>query len=68
MVDLGARVRREREARGWRLIDLASRSGLSIGTIRRIEAGEDVLLESVKKVATAFEKTLVELLREDDAA
>jgi len=68
MVGLGARVRREREVRGWRLIDLASRSGLSIGTIRRIEADEDVLLESVKKVATAFGTTAAELLREDDAA
>jgi len=68
MADLGARVRREREARGWRLVDLASRSGLSLGTIRRLEAGEDVLLESAKKVAAAFEKTLVELLQEDDAA
>lgn len=38
-VRLGARLRAEREGRGWSLTDLAERSGVSRATISRVERG-----------------------------
>ena len=37
---LGARLRLEREARGWSLSDLAARSGVSRAMINKVERGE----------------------------
>lgn len=37
---LGARLRAEREARGWSLTDLSERSGVSRGMISKVERGE----------------------------
>jgi len=37
---IGARIRMEREARGWSLTDLAARSGVSRAMIHKIERGE----------------------------
>lgn len=38
--DLAARLRLERESRGWSLTDLAARSGVSRAMINRVERGE----------------------------
>lgn len=38
--DLGARVRDIRKARGWRLQDLADRTGLAVSTISKMERGD----------------------------
>ena len=37
---LAARLRRERESRGWSLADLAARSGVSRAMVSKIERGE----------------------------
>jgi len=60
---LSARVRLERESRGWSLTDLAEASGVSRAMINRIERGESsptaVLLG---KLSGAFHLTTSELL------
>lgn len=38
--DLGHRVRKIRQARGWRLADLAERTGLAVSTISKMERNE----------------------------
>lgn len=38
--DLGVRVREIRKARGWKLKDLADRTGLAVSTISKMERGE----------------------------
>lgn len=39
-IDLGARVRQIRKARGWTLQDLADRAGVAVSTISKMERGE----------------------------
>ncbi len=61
-MNLGAKIRAEREARDWRIEDLASASKCSFRTIYRIEKGEPVRLDTVAKIARALGVTLSELL------
>lgn len=58
---IGARVRKMREARGWSQVDLATVSGVSDRTIRRIEAGKPASLESLKGLAAAFNVEIADL-------
>jgi transcriptional regulator with XRE-family HTH domain len=60
---LGARVRTEREARGWSLTDLAGHSGVSRAMIHKIERGESSPTAALLgKLSGAFGITLSELL------
>ncbi|MBS1180510.1 MAG: LacI family transcriptional regulator [Proteobacteria bacterium] len=62
-VRLAARLRREREGRGWSLADLAARSGVGKATISKIERGDASPTAGVLvRLAAAFDLTLASLL------
>ena len=61
---LASRVRRLRESRGWSRGELASRSGLSVRFLARIESGDgNVSLVRLVDLAEAFKTTPDALLR-----
>lgn len=61
---LASRVRRLRESRGWARAELASRSGLSVRFLARIESGEgNVSLVRLVHLAEALDTTPDALLR-----
>ena len=53
-VEAGQGVRAERARRGWTLREVAGRSGVALGVVQRIEAGEVSSLESYARVAIAL--------------
>jgi transcriptional regulator with XRE-family HTH domain len=55
------RIRAEREARGWRVEDLASKAGVSFSSVIRLESGANTSMGIALKVATAFGLTLNDL-------
>jgi transcriptional regulator with XRE-family HTH domain len=60
---IGARIRIERENRGWSLTDLAERSGVSRAMINKVERGEASTTASLLgRLAGAFGLTLSMLL------
>lgn len=60
---LAARIKLERDARGWSLADLAERSGVSKATISKIERGEvSPTAVILVRLAGAFDLTLAGLL------
>lgn len=60
---IGARVRGEREGRGWSLTDLAGKSGVSRAMIHKIERGESSPTASLlAKLAGAFGMSMSALL------
>jgi len=60
---LAARIRIEREARGWSLFDLATRSGVGKATISKIERGDTSPTAGVLvRLSAAFDLTLASLL------
>jgi XRE family aerobic/anaerobic benzoate catabolism transcriptional regulator len=61
---LASRIRRLRESRGWSRADLATRSGLSVRFLARIESGEgNVSLVRLVHLADALDTPLDALLR-----
>jgi transcriptional regulator with XRE-family HTH domain len=66
---LGARLRIERQARGWSLTDLATRSGVSRAMINKIERGESSPTASLLgRLSGAFGLTLSELLARTESS
>jgi transcriptional regulator with XRE-family HTH domain len=63
-VAFGARARALRLERGWTLEAMASRPGLNLAAVRRVERGDNVQLGTAQKVAAAFGLTLPEMLAE----
>lgn len=60
---IAARIKRERDARGWSLADLAERAGVSKATISKIERGEvSPTAVILVRLAGAFDLTLAGLL------
>ncbi|CAB3777628.1 hypothetical protein LMG28688_00400 [Paraburkholderia caffeinitolerans] len=60
---IGARIRGEREGRGWSLTDLAAKSGVSRAMIHKIERGESSPTASLlAKLAGAFGMSMSALL------
>jgi transcriptional regulator with XRE-family HTH domain len=60
---LAARLRLERDSRGWSLADLAERSGVSKATISKIERGEvSPTAVVLVRLASAFDLTLAGLM------
>ncbi len=53
-VEAGQTVRDERMRRSWTLRDVAGRSGVALGVVHRLEAGDTASLESYARVATAL--------------
>jgi transcriptional regulator with XRE-family HTH domain len=66
---LAARVRLEREARGWSLADLAERAGVAKATISKIERAEVSPTATVlARLAAAFDLTFAGLLLRAEGA
>jgi len=66
---LGARIRIERERRGWSLTDLARHSGVSRAMINKVERGEASPTASLLgRLSGAFGLTLSTLLARTEAA
>lgn len=60
---IASRIKRERDARGWSLADLAERAGVSKATISKIERGEvSPTAVILVRLAGAFDLTLAGLL------
>jgi len=60
---IGARVRQHREARGWSLADVASRAGMHVPNLSRLESGKHVpSLETLERVAEALGVRVVDLV------
>ncbi|MFK7928759.1 MAG: helix-turn-helix domain-containing protein [Myxococcota bacterium] len=51
---LGERLRRARKAKGWTQADLATRSGLSIATVARLEQSGQGQISSLVRLCAAF--------------
>ena len=65
---LAARIRREREGRGWSLGELAERSGVSKGMISKVERGEaSPTAALLGRLSGAFDLTLSALLARAEA-
>jgi len=54
MVSLITRLNEERTRRGWNMRELARRSGCSLSSISRMEAGNEVSLSTALMVAKAL--------------
>ncbi|HVH82446.1 MAG TPA: XRE family transcriptional regulator [Stellaceae bacterium] len=66
---LGARIKTEREVRGWSLSDLAQRSGVSRAMINKVERGEASPTASLLgRLSGAFGLTLSTLLARTESA
>jgi transcriptional regulator with XRE-family HTH domain len=66
---LAARVRLERQARGWSLADLAARAGVAKATISKIEREETSPTAAILvRLASAFDLTLAGLLLRAEGA
>lgn len=59
----GSYLRRQRAQRGYSLRELAQRSGVTWTVIHRVERGQDVMLETVHKIAQGFGVEVVEFLQ-----
>jgi transcriptional regulator with XRE-family HTH domain len=65
---LATRLRREREARSWTLVDLAARSGVSRAMISKVERGEaSPTAALLGRLSAAFELTLSQLFAPPEA-
>ena len=63
-VRLGRRIRRLRDERGWKQIDLAAHSGLTRPHISRLEnARKEIGLRALEKIASAFDMKPWQLLK-----
>lgn len=65
LADIGDRIRAERRARGWSQTDLGRRSGVSLGTVKRLEAGDSSLLITFAMACRAMGVDMGHLLSAD---
>lgn len=66
--NLGRTIRRSRESLGLTRSTYATRCGLSIATIKKVERGRDLRLDTLVRLATGLGLSLVELIDEADPA
>lgn len=61
---LGARIRARRQREGWKLKDLAEKTGLSVPYLSDIERdqGTNPTLETLRNIANALDCEIIELL------
>jgi transcriptional regulator with XRE-family HTH domain len=66
MLRLAKRIRSERENKGFDIIEIVVRSGVSQATLYNLEAGiaDNITLKSLVGLSVAFEIDLIMLLRE----
>lgn len=64
---LGTKMKKLRELRGWRLADLARRSGVDLKTLAAIEARDSKRSEFAPQIARALDVRLDELLSGDSS-
>lgn len=60
--EVGRRVRALRETRGFTQQTLATYAGIAIRTLASLEGGQDVSMETLRKLATALQASPDELL------
>jgi transcriptional regulator with XRE-family HTH domain len=64
---LGKRIRKLRQARGWRQIDLAEQAGINENYVSDLELGnKEICLRTLKAVALALELTIGDLMKDVD--
>ena len=66
--NLGRTVRRTRESLRLTRPNYASRCGLSVATIKKVELGHDLRLDTLVRLASGLGLSLVELIDEADPA
>ena len=59
--ELGLRVRKWRLSHRWSQEDLGERMGIDAREVRRIEAGDNLSITMLVRIARAFDKTVAEL-------
>lgn len=59
--DLGQRVREWRTSNGWSQEDLRERMGIDAREVRRIEAGDNLSIFMLVRLARAFDRDVAEL-------
>ena len=59
---LATAIRVRREQLGLRMEDVASVSGLSLTTVRRVEGGQDMTVSTLRAIAKALSTTIAQLL------
>lgn len=65
--EVGARVRTIRQDRGWRLVDLAARSGMSMNTLSSIETGgRRISVDDLVKLTAGLGINATDLLADPD--
>lgn len=63
---LGRTIRRSRESMGLTRAQYATRCGLSASTIKKVEGGDDLRIETLVRMAAGLEMSLIELIDEAD--
>ena len=64
--EVGLRIRKRREARSWRMINLADKSGLSVASLSRVENGLcDFKVSTAVLLAEALDMSVDFLLKGD---
>ncbi|MCX4239410.1 helix-turn-helix domain-containing protein [Paraliomyxa miuraensis] len=66
--NLGRTIRRSRESLGLTRPSYATRCGLSVATIKKVELGHDLRLDTLVRLARGLGLSLVELIDEADPA
>lgn len=65
---IGQRLREIRQSNGWRLVDIAERTGISVGTLSKLENGKTELnFTSVNKLAAGLGLRVTDFTHPKDA-
>lgn len=65
---LGRTIRRSRESMGLTRAQYAARCGLSASTVKKVEGGDDLRIDTLVRMAAGLELSLIELIDEADPA
>lgn len=66
-MNLGERVKLEREKRGWTLTDLSRQSGVEVGTLSALEIRNNKTFQKVQDLARAVDMSVDDLLNPSTA-
>lgn len=59
-----AQIKAARAWLGWKQVDLAKKSGVSVPTIKNVEGGQDARMSTMNKIASAFGDAGIEFLED----